>query len=82
MSPLQTQALFDRIKPGSRVTILVPNGQRIDWNTRKIEQEWKESTGKAVMRGSHGWVLNLGGKYGTPGVATPENTVAVSGKRC
>jgi hypothetical protein len=26
-------------------------------------------------------VLNMGGKYGTPGIATPENVVSVSGKK-
>lgn len=73
--------MFERIKVGSRVTILVPNGLRINWTTRKTEQEWKESTGRAVMRGPAGWVLNMGGRFGTPGIATPENTVAVNGKR-
>jgi len=73
---------FDKIKPGSRVTILVPNGKRIDWKTRQVVQEWKESTGRAVMRSATGgWVLNMGGPHGTPGLADPDNTVAVNGKR-
>jgi hypothetical protein len=25
------------------------------------------------------WTLNMGGEHGTPGVATPQNVVAVSG---
>jgi hypothetical protein len=37
--------------------------------------------GKVVMSGRAGWVLNMGGQYGTPGIATPENTVWVSGTR-
>lgn len=60
-------ALLDRIKVGVRVTIQTPHGQ--------------ERTGRVVMLGTHGWVLNLGGRYGTPGVATVENIVAVNGKR-
>jgi hypothetical protein len=75
-------SLINRIRPGSRVTILVPNGQRIDHKMGKIVQEWKESTGRAVMRSAEGgWVLDMGGKYGTPGLANAENVVAVNGRR-
>jgi len=67
---------IDTIRPGDRVTILVPNG--IGRNGR----EYKEKTGRAVMRGPAGWVLNMGGRYGTPGVATEDNMVMVKrGKR-
>lgn len=59
--------LLDRIKVGARVTIRTPHGQ--------------ERTGRVVMLGSHGWVLNLGGPHGTPGVANENNIVAVNGKR-
>ena len=71
------------IKAGDRVTILIPNGQRINWETKQIEQEWKEATGRAVMPSSLplSWVLNMGGRFGTPGIATPDNTVAVGKKR-
>jgi hypothetical protein len=31
----------------------------------------------AVMRGPCGWVLNMGGAYGTPAVATAETIVKV-----
>ena len=55
---------FDDIQRGDRVTILSPHGQ--------------EHTGKAVMRSSHGgWVLNMGGQYGTPGLADEDNVVRV-----
>lgn len=54
---------IDTIRRGDSVTIRTPQGQ-----TR---------TGKAVMRGPAGWVLNMGGPHGTPGVATPENFVSV-----
>jgi hypothetical protein len=59
------------IKAGDKVTILVPAGIGRDG------QEWKPKTGRAVMRGPHGWVLNMGGPHGTPGVASPENIVKV-----
>ena len=64
---------FDSIRPGSRVTIMVPAG------IGRAGVEYKPKTGKAVMRGPAGWVLNMGGAHGTPGIATPENTVKVSG---
>lgn len=50
---------MQNIKHGDRVTITTPQGQ-----TR---------TGKAVMRGPAGWVLNMGGRHGTPAVCTPAN---------
>lgn len=64
---LKTIRLIDLIKPGDRVTILNRFGQKL--------------TGRAVMKGSYGWVLNLGGRYGIPGIATDENVVSVKGPR-
>ena len=57
--------LIDSVRPGDRVTII----NRFD----------QKSTGRAVMpaKGGIGWVLNMGGAHGTPGIATDENTVAV-----
>ncbi len=78
--------LLRSIRPGDRVTVLVPNGKRIDRPSGKIVQEWKEATGKAVicnhLRDPNNLTvaLNMGGKYGTPGLATVENIVA-AGKR-
>ena len=63
--------LISKIRPGDKVTILVPAG------LGRNGPEYKKRTGRAVMRGPAGWVLNLGGRYGTPGVATAENTVKV-----
>src|SRR5208337_2565750 len=38
----------------------------------------KERTGRAVMRSSHGgWVLNMGGAHGTPGLADDSNITSV-----
>jgi DNA-directed RNA polymerase subunit RPC12/RpoP len=58
--------LVDSIRPGDRVTIVNRFGQ--------------PSTGRAVMpaKGGIGWVLNMGGAHGTPGIATDENVVKVS----
>lgn len=54
---------FSAIRSGCRVTIVTPHHQ--------------QRTGTAVMKGPYGWVLNLGGKHGTPGVATPSNVIMV-----
>jgi hypothetical protein len=63
------------IKHGDLVTILVPAG------LGRNGQEWKPATGRAVMHSSNGgWVLNMGGKHGTPGIATQENTVQINKK--
>lgn len=60
-------ATFKNIQVGDTVTIKTPQGQ--------------ERRGRVVMRGTYGWVLNLGGRYGTPGVATEQNFVKVTKKR-
>ena len=58
------QQLVELICPRDRVTI-----------TNRLGQE---SAGKAVMRSSHGgWVLNMGGAHGTPGLVDAENLVAI-----
>lgn len=58
--------ILDAIHVGDRVTVVNRFGQ--------------ERTGRAVMRGLHGWVLNMGGAHGTPKVADNENIVRVSGR--
>lgn len=56
------------IKAGDRVTIVNRFGQ--------------QRTGRAVMRSQYGgWVLNMGGRHGTPVVATAENIVRVTPKQ-
>ncbi len=70
------------IHHGDRVTIRIPNGKQINRATGKIEQEWTERTGKAVMHSANGgWVLDMGGRHGTPGVADDNNIVAIRCKR-
>jgi hypothetical protein len=56
--------LFSQIKSGDRVTIVNRFGQKM--------------SGRAVMRGPAGWVLNMGGPHGTPGIADERNVVQVS----
>jgi hypothetical protein len=71
---LQTQGeqrLIDLIRPGDRVTIRVSNG------IGRNGIEWKEKTGTAVIVSPGHVALNMGGRYGTPGVATEKNLVAV-----
>lgn len=58
--------MYSQIRNGSRVTIVNRFGQ--------------QSTGRAVMLGPAGWVLNMGGRHGTPAIASPENVVKVSTK--
>ena len=64
------------IQHGDRVTIMVPAG------IGRNGVEWAPRTGRAVFISSNGgWVLNLGGRHGTPGIATAENTVKIERKR-
>lgn len=50
----EDRPLFDAIRAGSKVTFVDRFGQ--------------QRTGRAVMKGPHGWVLNMGGRHGTPQV--------------
>ncbi len=59
-----SKQLLATIGHGDRVTIVDRFGQ--------------ERTGKAVMRSTHGgWVLDMGGKHGTPGIADETNITKV-----
>jgi len=56
--------LIDDVKAGDSVTIKTVHGN--------------ELTGRAVMRSAvGGWVLNGGGKHGTPLLADESNTIRV-----
>jgi hypothetical protein len=55
--------LTSLIRAGDRVTITNRFGQ--------------ERTGRAVLRGPYGWVLNMGGPHGTPAVAEDDYIVKV-----
>lgn len=67
--------ILDQIRPGMLVTILVHAG------IGRFGPERKPATGRAVMRGPAGWVLNMGGPHGTPGIATPDNIVRIESKK-
>ena len=60
------QSMFGRIRFDSVVTIVNRFGQR--------------HTGRARIRGPHGWVLNMGGAHGTPAIADERNVVQVRSK--
>lgn len=56
--------IVDSIRHGDRVTIRDRFG--------------KQHTGRAVMHSINGgWVLNMGGRYGTPGLADSSNIIKV-----
>jgi len=46
-----------------------------------VDRFGKRRTGRAVMRGPAGWVLNMGGRHGTPAIASDENIVGVVPKK-
>ena len=58
--------LFDLIRAGDRVTI--------------VDRFGVAHTGRAVMPGPAGWVLNMGGRYGTPAIASDDNVTRVTKK--
>ena len=41
------------------------------------DEQGRERTGRAMMPGPAGWVLNLGGAHGTPGIVDRENFVRI-----
>lgn len=55
---------FSAIGPGDTVVFATPHGT---------------ARGRVVMRSSHGgWVVNLGGKYGTPGIVDESNFMRIA----
>ena len=66
---------WNDIKPGDRVVCLVHAG------IGRNGPEKKEKAGRVVMRSSHGgWVLNGGGKHGTPILVDESNFVRATRK--
>lgn len=63
------ELLIELARPGDRVSALFPAGGG----------EYKRKTGKvAIARARYGTlVLNLGGRFGTPGCVTAKNIVAL-----
>mgnify|MGYP004250893793 FL=1 len=53
--------MFKEIQVGDSVTMSTPQGQEV--------------RGKAVMKGPHGWVINVGGRFGTPKVVNENNFI-------
>jgi hypothetical protein len=67
LDKLTTLPLWRSIAHGDRVSIMNRFGQI--------------HSGRAVMLGPAGWVLNMGGPHGTLGIATDSNVVAVKKRR-
>jgi hypothetical protein len=63
---------FQNARPGDKVTILVPSGFSM-----RTGQEFKPKTGKVVITSPDRLVLNMGGRYGIPGVAMADNFVKI-----
>lgn len=53
--------MFKEIQVGDSVTMSTPQGQEV--------------RGKAVMKGPYGWVINIGGRFGTPKVVNENNFI-------
>lgn len=75
---------FDKIKAGDKLTIRVPAGISLVKTADGVKrvQIHAERTGRVVMRSEHGgWVLNMGGPHGTPGLADRDNITAINGRK-
>lgn len=63
--------VFQNIKRGQRVKYLAPNG------IGRNGVEYAVRSGKVVLNMGTHLVVNLGGKYGRPGVVMPDKFVQV-----
>jgi hypothetical protein len=72
---------YSDIRPGDRVVILVHGGLGIDWSTGLYKREVKKATGRVVMTGPAGWVVDLGGRFGRPAICSPDTFVGFAPKR-
>ena len=66
-------------RPGDRVVVRLPAGLAIRGG--KAVQEYAERTGKVILTFPDRLILNMGGRYGTPAVATTDNIVKVIQKK-
>lgn len=71
------RALLASVRTGDKVTALFPAGQSS--RRGKVVQEWVPRTGTAngLLIFQDHVVINLGGRYGTPGVVDASNIVRV-----
>jgi cytosine/adenosine deaminase-related metal-dependent hydrolase len=58
----------------------VRSGDRVTIRTAQGQEQTGRVNGLLITRGSH-CVLNMGGKYGRPAVASDANIVAINGRR-
>lgn len=67
------------VQAGDTLTFMIPGGIGLLRDGDKVveNREYKKKTGRAVMRSSpvKGWVVNGGGRHGTPYVVSEENFV-------
>lgn len=63
--------LIQAARPGDKVTIRVPAGIGRDG------VEWRNAVGRVVIKSRDGLALDMGGRFGRPGVATAQNIVAL-----
>lgn len=54
------------IRPGDKVYFVNSRNQRC--------------SGRVVMLGSNGWVVNIGGQHGTPAIVSESNFLTIGGK--
>ena len=66
---IATRNSFNGIRPGDRVVMQVPAGRGRDG------QEYAQRAGRCVMAFDTHVVINLGGRFGTPGVCDDSNYV-------
>lgn len=78
---MPTKVAYEDIQHGDRVTCLIPNGIGRSFDGGRV-QEYKKKTGSAVMHSSAGgWVLNGGGRHGTPILVDAENFVKATRRK-
>lgn len=72
---MNAYALIRSIRPGDAVTVKLPAG------IGRHGIDYQEKTGRAVLCFPTHAVLNMGGRHGTPAVATPDNIIEVRKRR-
>jgi len=65
----RTKKTFADIRPHDLITIQVPGG------LSRHGREYHKVSGRVVMKGPAGWVINIGGSHGTPKVASIDNFI-------
>lgn len=64
-----------RARPGDLVTGRFPNGKSI--RRGRVVQDYKNRSGRVVLAYPDRLVLNMGGRYGTPGLVFADTLISV-----